>query len=152
MKQTTTLATAEMAALLMLTPRRLQQLAAQGALPKERHGPFELVATIRAYLAHLKLHRESAEAPERAAVLRERAREIGARNLRAEGELMSRDAASEIFTTIIATYQHELGAFVAEAYPAGPDRNRLAALLALKTAKAEAGWREFLATTRAGAR
>ncbi|MBL8588746.1 MAG: hypothetical protein JNK46_09480 [Methylobacteriaceae bacterium] len=136
----------------MLTPRRLQQLAAQGALPKERHGQFELVATIRGYLAHLKLHRESAEAPERAAVLRERAKEIAGRNARAAGELISAAEAISVFADVLGTYRGQLEAFVAEAYPPGPNRDHLAALVSAKAASAEARWRDFLATTHADAR
>ena len=47
--------TAEIAKILMLTNRRVQQLARAGTLPRETpRGPFDLVPTVQAYIRYLK--------------------------------------------------------------------------------------------------
>lgn len=62
----------DIAALLLLTPQRVNQLAAEGVFTKDRSGKFPLVATIQSYLnfklkddgsiAAAKLRKERAEA------------------------------------------------------------------------------------------
>ena len=45
---------ATMAKLLMLTPRRLQQLATEGIIPKVERGRYELAPVIQAYIHYLR--------------------------------------------------------------------------------------------------
>ena len=42
------------AKLLKITPRRLQQLAAEGWIPKQSHGKYNLVASVQGYIDFLK--------------------------------------------------------------------------------------------------
>ena len=42
------------AKLLDLTPRRVQQLAAEGAIPKAERGKYDLVGAVRGYIKHLR--------------------------------------------------------------------------------------------------
>jgi hypothetical protein len=42
------------AKLLMLTERRVQQLAAEGSIPKAQHGRYELAPTVQAYIRYLR--------------------------------------------------------------------------------------------------
>jgi hypothetical protein len=42
------------AKLLMLTERRVQQLAAEGSIPKAQHGAYELAPTVRSYIRYLR--------------------------------------------------------------------------------------------------
>lgn len=54
MSQPVSYATPVIAKLLVLTPRRLQQLAKEGHLPKASRGRFELVPTVQAYIKYLR--------------------------------------------------------------------------------------------------
>lgn len=49
-----TVSVQELAELLGLSPRRVQQLVADGVIPKAAHGSYDLGRSIRAYLKHLK--------------------------------------------------------------------------------------------------
>ena len=40
--------------LLLLTPRRVQQLVREGVLPRSERGRYELVPVVQAYVAYLK--------------------------------------------------------------------------------------------------
>jgi hypothetical protein len=42
------------AKLLDLTPRRVQQLSAEGVIPRVGHGKYELVSSVRGYIRYLK--------------------------------------------------------------------------------------------------
>ena len=46
--------TATMAKLLMLSPRRLQQLVADGVIPKVQRGRYELAPVVQAYIQYLR--------------------------------------------------------------------------------------------------
>ena len=45
---------AEMVEMLLLTPRRLQQLATEGIIPKAARGRYELAPVIQAYINYLR--------------------------------------------------------------------------------------------------
>lgn len=47
-----TCSTGELAFLLDVTPRRVQQLVAEGVIPKADRGRFDLAAAVRAHCAH----------------------------------------------------------------------------------------------------
>ena len=49
-----TLTTTQMASLLEITPRRLQQLAVEGIVPKVKRGRFQIEPTVKAYVGYLK--------------------------------------------------------------------------------------------------
>lgn len=44
----------EIAEILNLTPRRIQQLVREGVIPRPEHGKYELVASVRAYVTYLQ--------------------------------------------------------------------------------------------------
>lgn len=74
------------AALFGLTPRRIQQLAKEGILPKAERGRYNLAACVRSYVAHLQSKLQEAQnrqAGERSAGLAE----DKALKVRAEREL-----------------------------------------------------------------
>jgi len=51
----TTLKTDELADLIMVSPRRIQQLSRGGTIPRTTpRGPFELVTSVQAYIRHIK--------------------------------------------------------------------------------------------------
>lgn len=44
----------QIAKLLMLTPRRVNQLAQQGVIPKEAEGKYEMIGAVQGYISYLK--------------------------------------------------------------------------------------------------
>lgn len=51
----------EIAKILMVTDRRIQQLAKEGYIPKTGHGKYELVSAIQGYIAYLKSQLEEVD-------------------------------------------------------------------------------------------
>lgn len=76
------LETSEMAALLDLTPRRIQQLAAEGVLVRTRRGYYGLLDSIRGYVAWLTGEQEGGP--------KDQERAARARKMEAEAELKER--------------------------------------------------------------
>lgn len=80
-----------MAYLLNLTVRRLQQLAAEGTIPKPVDGRYELVGTVRGYVRYLQelaAGQSQGLVTERARVVREQADKLARENALARGELV----------------------------------------------------------------
>jgi phage terminase Nu1 subunit (DNA packaging protein) len=90
------LSTAEMASLLELTPRRIQQLAVEGAVVRSRRGFYALGPSLKAYLAWLRGQAEGSPGDEE--------RVARARKLHAEAELAERRVADARGSTVTVEY------------------------------------------------
>lgn len=83
---------AQVASILNLTPRRIQQLAKDGVLPKPERGRYNLVGCVRGYIAFLQKAVDTAKAKSAQPVIVDLQRER-ARKTAAEAELAELDVA-----------------------------------------------------------
>lgn len=78
------------ARLLMLDERRIQQLAAQGYIPKAERGRYGLVDAVQGYIKYLKEHgRDSSRGQEHSRLARAQATKVEMENYRRMGELQT---------------------------------------------------------------
>lgn len=81
-----------MARLLSLTPRRLQQLAKDGVIPKASRGRYELVPVVQGYVKYLQDiaagKGDNAHQQAQTALAQERAKKVARENAIAAGELI----------------------------------------------------------------
>jgi len=76
------------AKLLMLDERRIQQLVAEGWIPKGDRGQYNLIQSIQGYIKYLKDHgRETSRGTEHARLARAQANKVEMENYRRMGEL-----------------------------------------------------------------
>lgn len=98
------------AQLLGVTPRRLQQLAAEGFVPKSERGLYPLVGSVQGYIRYLKEHsREASRGTEHARLARAQAVKVEMENYRRAGEYILRadvhDMLTELATTLVGSLE-----------------------------------------------
>ncbi len=92
------------AAMLKITERRLQQLAAEGILPKSQQGLYPLVGCIHGYIDFLKRSgHESSRGAEHAALARAQTVKVEIENLRRMGELQTTAQCEETMQGLVVT-------------------------------------------------
>lgn len=114
---------------LNITPRRVQQLASEGVIPKGKHGQYHFVGAVRGYIKYLQQRaegRSTADAP--AIEQRERLSRLQADRVEMElqerrGELISRSGVEAALSVKLIA--------AAEQFQGIPDR--LSAVLAAET-------------------
>lgn len=91
------------AQLLGLTTRRLQQLAAEGYIPRSERGMYPLVGAVQGYIRYLKEHgREANRSSEHQRLARAQAVKVEMENYRRAGEYVLREQVFELLTTLVA--------------------------------------------------
>lgn len=92
------------AKLLMLDERRIQQLVAEGFIPKpEVRGQYALVASVQGYIRYLKEHsRENNRGSQQQRLASAQAQKVEMENFRRMGELVTRVHAEETTAGLIA--------------------------------------------------
>jgi phage terminase Nu1 subunit (DNA packaging protein) len=99
----------QVASLLNLTPRRVQQLAKEGVIPKAERGRYQIAGCVRGYIAFLQKTAETAQAraaqPVFVDLQKERARKTAAEAELAEIEVAK--ARGEV--VLVADYEAALG-------------------------------------------
>jgi len=83
-----TITVAQASKLLMISPRRLRQLAADGHIPPAVRGRYPLAATVQGYLSFLKESIERSAANENAGLASAKAKEIRLRLAQREAQLI----------------------------------------------------------------
>lgn len=98
------------AQLLGVTTRRLQQLAAEGYIPKgNERGTYPLVGSVQGYIRYLKeSSRESNRSSEHQRLARAQAVKVEMENYRRAGESILREDVHELLATIMNTLVAEL--------------------------------------------
>lgn len=82
----------QLAALLTVTPRRLQQLASDGWFDRPERGRYHLVKTVQGYIRYLKEgQRDQQRGSEQARLARAQAVKVEMENFRRMGELITRE-------------------------------------------------------------
>lgn len=82
----------QLAALLMVTPRRLQQLATEGWFDRPEHGRYHLVKTVQGYVRYLKEGtRDQQRGSEQARLARAQALKVEMQNFERMGEIVTRE-------------------------------------------------------------
>lgn len=93
-----------MANLLEITPRRLQQLVADGWIARPIHGKYSLVETVRGYIRFLKQsQRDNQRGGETARVARAQAVKLEMENFRRMGELGAWPQIIDVMSGLIVT-------------------------------------------------
>jgi len=118
------------AKLLMITPRRLQQLAKEGHVPKAERGRYELVAAVQGYVRFLRDRAVAGdaggggEAQDRVRLVRARAdiAEFEARRL--EGELVPVEEVGEAWSEMVARFRARMLALPSKAAPVAAAEER----------------------------
>lgn len=110
------------AKLLMLTPRRVQQLANDGVFPKGERGKYELVPTVQGYIKFLKdraiggdVQGDDSEHKRRLMKARADIAEMEAERM--AGELVPVDAVEKTWTDIVARFRARMLAVPPKAAP-----------------------------------
>lgn len=111
------LATPALAAVIGVTPRRVQQLAAEGVLESEAHGTWDATKAVPAYLAH-RLAQETARTAQRTSGAAERhvtakARAVELRTARDEGVLCDTAEAVAVVEEVLGTIRAGFGGLAA---------------------------------------
>lgn len=84
------------AKLLMIEPRRVQQLVAAGFIPKAERGQYSLIESVQGYIRYLKEHsRESGRGSQQGRLASAQALKVEMENFRRMGELVTRAHADE---------------------------------------------------------
>ncbi len=100
----------QLAALLMLSPRRVQQLAAQGVIPKAGRDAYPLVGAVRGYLGWLDdENRRAAQTASAAKVAEARAQEIEQRIKAKMATLIPVEDHREVIASLLRVVRHEIG-------------------------------------------
>lgn len=122
MGEATTCSVGEIAELLNLTPRRVQQLVQEGVIPKAARGRYDLAASVGAYVAHLQGQLGDGKAPHNLSA--QRARLAAAQADKAEmelaarrGELVDVGRAVELLTKVVSAVRARVLALPADAVP-----------------------------------
>lgn len=90
------------AALLDLTERRLQQLVAEGWIPRPMRGQYSLRDSVRGYIRYLKQHsRENTRGNETARLARAQATKVEMENFRRMGELAAWPQVDEVMRGLV---------------------------------------------------
>lgn len=90
------------ASLLELTERRLQQLVAEGWIPRPQRGQYSLKDSVRGYIRYLKQHsRENTRGNETARLARAQATKVEMENFRRMGELAAWPQVDEVMRGLI---------------------------------------------------
>lgn len=89
------------AELLGITPRRLQQLANDGFVPRSDRGQYPLIGSVQGYIRYLKqASRESNRSSEHQRLARAQAVKVEMENYRRAGEYVLREHVYELLTTL----------------------------------------------------
>lgn len=92
------------AKLLMIEPRRVQQLVAEGFIPKGERGEYSLVESVQGYIKYLKEHsRENNRGSQQQRLASAQAMKVEMENYRRMGELITRDQSEETTAGLVAT-------------------------------------------------
>lgn len=106
-----TVTASEAARLLMVTPRRLRQLAADGHVPAAEKGRYPLVSTVRGYLNFIKQGSKARAADNAGAALADaKRREIELRNRRAEAKLIETSDVDAFFADTLSALRVDIAA------------------------------------------
>lgn len=111
------LGTPALAALIGVTPRRVQQLAQEGVLDSEAHGTWDATKAVPAYIAH-RLAQETARTAQRTGGAAERhvaakARAVELRTAREEGVLCDTTEAVAMVEEVVGTIRAGFGGLAA---------------------------------------
>lgn len=111
------LGTPALAAVIGVTPRRVQQLAAEGVLESEAHGSWDANKAVPAYIAH-RLAQETARTAQRTGGAAERhvaakARAVELRTARDEGVLCDTTEAVAMVEEVVGTIRSGFGGLAA---------------------------------------
>jgi phage terminase Nu1 subunit (DNA packaging protein) len=118
-----------LAALLGLSARRIQQLAAEGVLPRGKNG-FKLAASLKAYVQWLKdAHERTPASDAKEAVLLERARSLRLQNDEREHRLVDTEECIAVLDEIVGTYRTELDGLPARLTRDLEDREQIAKIV-----------------------
>ncbi len=103
-----TVTASDAARLLMVTPRRLRQLAADGHVPAAEKGRYPLVSTVRGYLNFIKQGSKARAADNAGAALADaKRRETELRNSRTAATLIETSAVEHFFVDTLSTLRAE---------------------------------------------
>lgn len=103
-----TITVAQASKLLMITPRRLRQLAADGNIPTAIRGRYPLAATVRGYLAFLKASTERAAGNASAGLASAKEKEIRLRLRQREAQIVDAEDAEHFHDFSSRLYRDEL--------------------------------------------
>ena len=124
----TSLSTAQAAALLSLTPRRVRQLASDGVLRREGRDAWPFPAIVRDYISHLE--RGDPEPSRTAKVTDARTREIELKIAKAEADLMPLSEAQEGMEIATRLFLDSLDGLPAKIGTTRRERSRIAEIVA----------------------
>ncbi|MDP2358362.1 MAG: hypothetical protein Q8M31_20210 [Beijerinckiaceae bacterium] len=110
------------AKLLILTERRVQQLAREGILPKADHGRYELVPVVQAYVKYLRDRAIGAETPgedgdHKRRLMKARADIAEFEAQRLSGDLVPVDQVEKTWTDIVARFRQRMLSVAPKAAP-----------------------------------
>jgi phage terminase Nu1 subunit (DNA packaging protein) len=111
-----TLSVDQIATLLMLDPRRVQQLVKEGWIPRAKHGEYQFVPSLQGYIRSLResvqrrgpqeLEREAAE--EDIGIKKARREKLELENAAQRGELLDRSEVEAAWLKTIAVIKNQL--------------------------------------------
>lgn len=125
-----TMSTAQAAALLDLTERRVQQLAREGVIPKASYGRYPVAGTVRGYIGYLRDEvRRSTETAAGAALKATRQAEIELRMAERQRDLVPADEMMAVTQMIVGTLVSRLTGLPAQFTRNLGERHRLETLI-----------------------
>lgn len=125
-----TMSTAQAAALLDLTERRVQQLAREGVIPKASHGRYPVAGAVRGYIGYLREEvRRSTETAAGAALKATRQAEIELRMAERQRELVPADELIAVTQLIVGTLISRISGLPAQFTRRPDERRRLESLI-----------------------
>lgn len=93
---------ATIAKLLMLDERRIQQLAAEGWIPKGERGKYGLIEAVQGYIKYLKEHsRDTQRGTEHSRLARAQAVKVEMENFKRMGELQVKQQVDDTFQSLV---------------------------------------------------
>lgn len=110
------------AKLLVLTERRVQQLAREGILPKAEHGRYELAPVVQAYIKYLRDRAIGADTPgedgdHKRRLMKARADIAEFEAQRLSGDLVPVDQVEKTWTDIVANFRQRMLSVATKAAP-----------------------------------
>lgn len=106
----------DLAKCLGITARRVQQLTAEGVIPKTDRGSYDLAAAVPAFIAHLR-DRASGGLGDQKRLIKAKARLAEIEVEKAEGELVSLSAVGDVWSEAIVNARNRLRGIPSKAAP-----------------------------------
>lgn len=120
---------AELARVLRLSPRRIEQLAGEGIALRLGRGQYDLAESVGRYCDHLRAAAESATSTASAALTEERLKALRLRRAERERQLIPTEEALDVVTRLTGSFVAALGGLPAQISDKSPERRRIAAVI-----------------------